>query len=195
MTSVICNHCGLVNAFLLPPNPSCSGLVSELLRGSRSLLDVDRAFIDTEITKLQELKARYDDKLQEIQLRRLIVLEQLENHESIYAPIRRLPRDILIEIFRWVWDAWPAVDPNESGLSEECDSLDVTGPLWVLSRVCGFWRDTLYACPASWAWYVVVRPPFPKHAREILRNYLDRTGDHILSLRVSCKGIDLTKEG
>ncbi|KAK0482256.1 hypothetical protein IW261DRAFT_1592106 [Armillaria novae-zelandiae] len=192
MTSVICNNCGFVNA-LLPPNPTCDGLVSELLRGSRTLLDVDRAFVDAEIEKLQELKAWYDDQLQEIQLRQLIVLKQLENHKSIYAPIRRLPRDILIEIFHWVWNAWPTTDPDEPDLIQESDSLDVTGPLWVLARVCGLWRDTLYASPASWAWYVVLGPPFPNHAREILQTYLERTGNHLLSLRVSCEGTDLTE--
>ncbi|SJL12999.1 uncharacterized protein ARMOST_16434 [Armillaria ostoyae] len=194
MTCVTCSNCGFVNS-LLPPNPSSDGLVSELLRGSRPLLDVDRAFIDAEITKLKRLKAWYDDQLQEIQLRQLTVLRELENRESIYAPIRRLPRDILIEIFYWVSDTWSLDAVTEDDDLEECDSLDVNGPLWVLARVCGLWRDTLHASPASWAWYINVKPPFPKHTREILQTYLERTGDHPLSLVVTCEGTDLTKEG
>ncbi|KAK0192191.1 hypothetical protein F5146DRAFT_1038764 [Armillaria mellea] len=182
MTGVTSENCGFVNT-LLPPNPSCNGLVSELLHGSRPLLDANRAFIDAEITKLQQLKAWYDDQLQEIQLRQSIVLKQLGNHESIYAPIRRLPRDILVEIFHWAWNAWPdARDPEYT--SEEPDSLDVNGPLWVLARVCGLWRDTLLASPAPWAWYVVVKAPFPKHTREIMQTYLERTGDHLLKSQI-----------
>lgn len=68
MTCVTCSNCGFVNESLLPPNPSADGLVSELLRGSRPLLDVDRAFIDAEVTKLKRLKAWYDDQLQEIRV-------------------------------------------------------------------------------------------------------------------------------
>ncbi|KAK0433725.1 hypothetical protein EV421DRAFT_1741406 [Armillaria borealis] len=67
---------------------------------------------------------------------------------------------------------------------ENQSSLGVDGPLWVLGRVCGFWRETLHTFPAPWAQNVVVRTPFPKHAREILWAYLQRTGEHPLTLQV-----------
>ncbi len=192
MTCVTCSNCGFVNESLLPPNPSADGLLSELLRGSRPLLDVDRAFIDAEVTKLKRLKAWYDDQLQEIQLRRPAVLRELKNCESIYAPIRRLPRDILIEIFHSVCDAWWQDVAKEQFKDDvyDPDSLDTTGPLWVLGRVCGLWRDMLHTSPASWARYVSVKSPFSERSLHILRTYLERTAEHPLNLMVFCEDND-----
>ncbi|PBK70718.1 hypothetical protein ARMSODRAFT_90510 [Armillaria solidipes] len=63
-------------------------------------------------------------------------------------------------------------------------SLDLSGLLWVLGRVCGLWRDTLHISPVSWARNVKVAPPFSQHASEVLQIYLERTGEHPLNLRV-----------
>ncbi|PBK98822.1 hypothetical protein ARMGADRAFT_589949 [Armillaria gallica] len=203
MSCLTCSNCGFVN--VLPPGPhsqtlkmiqDSGGLVSQLLRGSQPLLDADHAVIDAELTKLNRLRSWYDAQLQEIELYR----EEVKNRESIYAPIRRLPRDILLEIFDFICGSWwhePHHDKDDSDESDlEYDfedddlgrgSLDVTGPLWVLGRVCGLWRDTLHSSPASWARYVLVKSPFSKHAPEILETYLKRTGGEIMSLLVqSC---------
>ncbi len=213
MSCLICSNCGFVN--VLPPGPhsqtlkmiqDSGGLVSQLLRGSQPFLDADHALIDAELTKLNRLRSWYDAQLQEIELYR----EQVKNRESIYAPIRRLPRDILLEIFDSICGSWWHEPPHyDKGDSDESDleydfedddlgrdsSLDVAGPLWVLGRVCGLWRDTLHSSPASWARYVLVKSPFSKHARESLQTYLKRTGEHPLSLVVTCEGINLTREG
>ncbi len=196
MSCITCRNCGFVN--LLPPEPhvpqilntirSSDDIVSQLLRGSRPLLDVDHAFIDAEITKLKRLRTWYGAQLQEIGLYRSTVLKELKNRESICAPIRRLPRDILIEIFHSICDSWWQEE------DDDLDSLDMTGPLWVLSRVCGLWRDTLHTSPASWARYVSVKSVFSKHDREILQTYLKCTGEHPLSLVVICEGANFTEE-
>ncbi|PBK70730.1 hypothetical protein ARMSODRAFT_90697 [Armillaria solidipes] len=195
MSCLTCSNCGFIN--LLPPEPhvqqnfnaiqNSDDLVSQLLRGSRPLLDADHAFIDAVIAKLERLRCLYDDQLQGIQTRRGPVLKSLENHQSVYAPIRRLPRDVLIEIFHLV------CAPSNLGKGAYWasgarihDSLDLSGPLWVLGRVCGLWRDTLHTSPASWAQNVVLKSPFSKHAPEILQTYLEHTGEHPLNLMVTC---------
>ncbi|KAK0445992.1 uncharacterized protein EV420DRAFT_1648223 [Desarmillaria tabescens] len=187
MSCLTCSNCGFVN--FLPPEPqlqtlqtiqSSDNLISQVLRGSRTLLDSEHASMREEIAKLEPLRSWYDVQLQEIQLRRHAVLKALENRESIYTPIRRLPRDILVEIFHSVCDIWwQGADEDELR-----DSLDLSGPLWALSRVCGLWRDVLHSSPASWARYVLVKFPFSKHACEILQTYLERTGEHPLSLMI-----------
>ncbi|KAK0192140.1 hypothetical protein F5146DRAFT_999384 [Armillaria mellea] len=70
------------------------------------------------------------------------------------------------------------------GRAAEPDSLDVSGSLWVLGRVCGAWRDTLHSSPASWARKLVVTQPCSKYALEILKTYLEHTGEHPLNLRL-----------
>ncbi|KAK0214228.1 hypothetical protein EDD85DRAFT_872888, partial [Armillaria nabsnona] len=140
-------------------------LVSQILRGSRPLLGSDHALINDEIAKLEQMGSWYNAHLH----------TALENRKSVFAPIRRLPRDILLEIFHSVCDSWWQ-DVEEDGI--ERDSLDMTGPLWVLGSVCGLWRDILHTSPASWARRVLVESPFSKHAPEILQTYLEHTGEH-----------------
>ncbi len=179
MSCLTCSNCGFVN--FLPPESqlqtlatiqSSNSLVSQLLRGSRLLTDSDYALISAEIAKLERLRSLYDAQLQELDSRRRPVLKSLENRKSIYAPIRRVPRDILLEIFHSVCDIWRQ------------NSLNISGPLWVLGRVCRVWRDALHTSPVSWSRNVLIESPFSEHAPQILRTYLERTGDHPLSIQI-----------
>ncbi|SJL17712.1 uncharacterized protein ARMOST_21272 [Armillaria ostoyae] len=191
MSCLTCNNCGFVNS--LPPEPQSDtlkatqgsdSLVSQILRGSRPLLGSDHASINDETAKLERLGSWYNAQLH-------AVLKSLEHHKSVFAPVRRLPRDILLEIFHSVCDSsWQDAEKDDS----THDSLDMTGPLWVLGRVCGLWRDILHTSPASWARYVLVKPPFSKHAPEILQAYLERTSEHPLSLVAICHSRNLAEE-
>ncbi len=139
-----------------------------------------------EIAKLEQLRSLYDAQLQEIQLRQYPILKALENRRSIYAPIRSLPRDILTEIFHFVCHSWLQEQEPKRGYRVELKnhSLSVSGPLWGLGRVCGLWRNTLHTSPASWARNILVKAPFSKHAREIWRTYVNRAGEHPLSIHI-----------
>ncbi|KAK0192173.1 hypothetical protein F5146DRAFT_1038675 [Armillaria mellea] len=189
MSCLTCSNCGFVNNL---PEPqlqtlktiqSSDELVSQLLRGTRPLLGDDHALLDAEIAKLKQLLFWYNAQLDEFESRLRSVSKGLDNRRSIYAPIRRLPRDILIEIFHLVCDSWWQ-DPKETRSTRTYNnSLDLSGPLWVLGRVCGLWRDTLHTSPVSWARNVEVSPPFSMHASEVLQTYLEHTGEHPLNLR------------
>ncbi|SJL16130.1 uncharacterized protein ARMOST_19649 [Armillaria ostoyae] len=191
MSCLACSNCGFVN--FLPPESQLQtlatiqgsdSLVLQFLRGSRPLLDDDYALISAEIAKLERLRSLYDAQLQEIDSRRRPVLRALEHRKSIYAPIRRVPRDILLEIFHSVCDSWWQRTKTDYYLKQKRHSLNVSGPLWVLGRVCGLWRDTLHASPVSWARNIEVKAPFSEHAPHILRAYLSRTGEHPLSIKI-----------
>ncbi|KAK0496393.1 hypothetical protein EDD18DRAFT_1166278 [Armillaria luteobubalina] len=187
-----CRNCGFPD--VLPPEPqlqhtrSSDSLVSQIIRGSRPLLDSDHALLNADIVELDQLQSLYAAQIEEIQLRRRAILKALENRKSIYAPIRRLPRDSLIEIFHSVCDYWWEEADDDWYLIDgnRHHSLDVSGPLWVLARVCGLWRDTLHSSPASWARKLVMQAPFSKYAIEILQAYIEHTGNHLLNLEVSC---------
>ncbi|KAK0482287.1 hypothetical protein IW261DRAFT_1026760 [Armillaria novae-zelandiae] len=187
-----CRNCGFTD--VLPPEPqpqhtkSSDSLVSQIIRGSRPLLDSDHDLLNADIVELDQLQSLYAAQIKEIQLHQRAVLEALANRKSIYAPIRRLPRDTLIEIFHSVSDSWwEQVDDNWYLIDgNRRHSLDVCGPLWVLARVCGLWRDTLHSSPASWARKFVIQAPFSKYATEIFQAYIEHTGSHLLNLQVSC---------
>ncbi|SJL16119.1 uncharacterized protein ARMOST_19638 [Armillaria ostoyae] len=187
MSCFTCRDCGSINLLLLESRfkatQSSDSLVSQILRGQRPVLDAEHTLLTAEIVELEQQHSVYAAQLEEIQLRQCAVLKALESRKSIYAPIHRLPRDILIEIFHSVCDSWW----QEKRSPHVHHSLHVSGPLWVLGRVCGLWRDTLHSSPASWARKLVVREPFSKHALEILQTYLEHTGEHLLNLQVSCR--------
>ncbi|KAK0192150.1 hypothetical protein F5146DRAFT_1222339 [Armillaria mellea] len=178
-----CRNCGFVPG---PQLQNTNSLVSQILRGSRPLVDSDHALFNAEIVELEQLQSMYAAQLEEIQLRQCAVLKALERRKSIYTPIRRLPRDILIAIFDSVCDSWWQDVDEIWCLPHRLHSLNVSGPLWTLSRVCGIWRDTLHSSPASWARKLVVQAPFSKYAPEILQTYLKLTGEHPLNLHVDC---------
>lgn len=202
MSCLTCRNCGFVN--LLPPVPhipqilkaiqSTDEIVSQLLRGLRPLLDADHAFLDAEIMNLKQLWSWYEALVQEIELYRPTVMKELKHRESVYAPIRRLPREILIEIFHSICDSWWQ-DCQDGKVNFKYDSLDVTGPLWILGRVCGLWRNILHTSPASWARYIVVTSPFYNHSRETLQTYLRHTGEHPLSLVINFTRGHYPREG
>ncbi|KAK0482345.1 hypothetical protein IW261DRAFT_1606246 [Armillaria novae-zelandiae] len=179
MSSLTCHHCRSVNFLPLKPPlknmQRSDSLVSKILRGHRGLLDSDHVLLTAEIVDLEQ-------QLEEIQSCRCAVLKALKFRKSIYAPIRRLPRDILIEIFHFVCDYWWQYWTHS--FSRPLDSLYISGPLWVLGRVCGVWRDTLHSSPASWARKLVVQQPFSKYAPEILQTYLEHTGKHPLNVKL-----------
>ncbi|KAK0232217.1 hypothetical protein EDD85DRAFT_956070 [Armillaria nabsnona] len=103
MSFLTCRDSGSIN--LLPSDQSSDSLVSQILRRQRPLLDSDHALFTAEIVELEQQQSMYAVQLEEIQLRRRAVLTILESRKSIYAPIHRLPRDILIEIFDDVCDS------------------------------------------------------------------------------------------
>ncbi|KAK0232198.1 hypothetical protein EDD85DRAFT_103215 [Armillaria nabsnona] len=183
--SMSCRHCGFIDVHPTDPQPqnikTSDSLVSQILRGQRPLLDSDHTLLNADIVELEQQQSMYAAQLEEIQLRHCAVLKALESRKSIYAPVHRLPRDILIEIFHLICDSW--WKEEERGLQH---SLDISGPLWVLGRVCGFWRDTLHSSPASWARKLVVRASFSKYALKLLHTYLEHTGEHRLNLQIFC---------
>ncbi|SJL17725.1 uncharacterized protein ARMOST_21286 [Armillaria ostoyae] len=191
MSCFTCSNCGYGNP--LSPEPrlqtlkDSDSLISQILRGSRPLLESDHAPINDEIAKLERLGSWYSAQLH-------AVLKSLENRKSVFAPVRRLPRDILLEIFYSVCNSWWQDDHHAEEDDYTHDSLDMTGPLWVLGSVCGLWRDILHTSPASWARYVSVKSPFSKHAPEILQAYLEHTGEHPLSLVSVCYSPNIAED-
>ncbi|KAK7462388.1 hypothetical protein VKT23_007987 [Stygiomarasmius scandens] len=75
----------------------------------------------------------------------------IANLQNVLSPIRRLPPEILSEIFlRYIWirrigDSWP-VEKNEANLFYR----DLP-PIVLLSQVCSFWRQTITFTPCLWS--------------------------------------------
>ncbi|KAJ7136341.1 hypothetical protein C8R43DRAFT_955818 [Mycena crocata] len=93
---------------------------------------------------------RLRDILNQLEVNRAAIQEYSQLCRSILAPIRRLPSEILVEIFTSFLDALPldvsSLDREEASLSEEIRRL-VKPDLMRLSHVCLRWRHLILGTP------------------------------------------------
>ncbi|KIM44045.1 hypothetical protein M413DRAFT_443105 [Hebeloma cylindrosporum] len=101
-----------------------TGLLQPLLK--------DCEDVDTEIERLDSL-------LREQKARRLEMQSTVDQYNTILSPARRLPADILHEIF---WHCLPT-HRNSVMLSSEAPLL--------LTRICSSWRAIAFASPKIWS--------------------------------------------
>ncbi|PBL00203.1 hypothetical protein ARMGADRAFT_896163, partial [Armillaria gallica] len=110
-------------------------------------LDSERTALETVV---REGKASLSSLPQRIAVVRetLKILLQEQTHtvkhitdaKVLLNPVRRLPADVLIDIFA-------ACLPERTNYT---DSLDAKSAPWVLSQVCAFWRQTALASTELW---------------------------------------------
>ncbi|KAJ7484345.1 hypothetical protein FB451DRAFT_82502 [Mycena latifolia] len=125
---------------------------------------------DVEIAKLQELMDR-------MVADRAILQYHAEGCLSVYAPIRHLPDEILLEIFEYCSpmelsryrDLWPShnVDGSASRIAQR--------HLRQLSGVCRSWRDIVMSSPSLWSTIDMDLIPF---------HPVRRLGEHIKENRM-----------
>ncbi|PBK64148.1 hypothetical protein ARMSODRAFT_474887 [Armillaria solidipes] len=104
-------------------------------------------------------------------MRRKEQLERsLSRRKSLLAPVHHLPRDIILEIFRWA-----AHRPK--------NSLDVTEGVRPLGQVCGWWRDIVLTSPVLWS-VIILNPPYTQHSVDILTRHFRRSAEFPLWIAV-----------
>ncbi|KAJ7607857.1 hypothetical protein FB45DRAFT_763676, partial [Roridomyces roridus] len=108
--------------------------------------------VNEEISQLQE-------RLVQLRKDRIALARRQRRHEAILSSIRRVPPEILGEIFSWTLPCTlrEALEP------EDCD-FDPTRSPWVLTHICSRWRAVAISIPSLW--------PF------ILLRYDRISGDH-----------------
>ncbi|KAK0203199.1 hypothetical protein DFS33DRAFT_1345728 [Desarmillaria ectypa] len=84
---------------------------------------------------------------------------------SISAPIRCLPRDVLLDIFT-------LCRPSRGS------GLHIRGYPWTLGHICHWWRDIVHSSPTIWS-VIMLCPPYNS---EILETHLQRSGNVPLSV-------------
>lgn len=109
--------------------------------------------------------------------RRRPIRSYIKLREAIFAPIRQLPTEILLEIFL-------IASPSTVSITA------TAGFPWKLGHVCGRWRDVVLSAPKLWS---CVDLGFPDKkisnrrgvkACNVLRLCLARSGQHPLSIRL-----------
>ncbi|KAJ7173351.1 hypothetical protein C8R46DRAFT_1082554 [Mycena filopes] len=92
--------------------------------------------VSDEIAQLRERIAQLEDH-------KLALSIHLAQHKALLSPLRRLPPEILFEIFSWTL---PSIL-----FTRDMDRFDVTGTPWVLGHISSNWRAVALSSPSLWS--------------------------------------------
>ncbi|KAJ7157459.1 hypothetical protein C8R46DRAFT_1114557 [Mycena filopes] len=148
--SQICKECGALSTVLVLPPPidfaSSSPNLTRLLTSNDAPLESDvaaaRGIVSSGQTRVYELSAQIyavQTTLSQLVRSRAETEDRVHQHQSILAPIRRVPPELLCEIFLLALGSDDA--PKESP--------------WYLGQVCRSWRRSALAFPGMWSFITV----------------------------------------
>ncbi|KAJ7646046.1 hypothetical protein DFH06DRAFT_1210976 [Mycena polygramma] len=190
----ICDACGkppFTDSPLLPNSSQISGL-RDILRSntvppekSSFLSVIDGASLeleryDAEIKRLQECLARLISD-------RTTLASYGDGCRSVFSPIRRLPTELLAEIFGM---CRPPGEDIMSGITPDKE-LDRVAKKYLLqfSQVCSHWHGVIMGTPMLWSTITldvaVWSSTSPKILLDLLTASLDRGGDYPLTMQVA----------
>ncbi|KAJ6466131.1 hypothetical protein C8R47DRAFT_1153986 [Mycena vitilis] len=138
----------------------------------------------------QDLKASLEIQITETRME-LLRLEREEMYAARHiercklplAPIRRIPNEILSNIFVCYADLVNSAPPHRS----RCTNVH---GMWILGHICAHWRAVALSTAAVWSSFYfrcggVARP---SNASAMTEQFLLRSGNHLLSIEFDCVG-------
>ncbi|SJL15880.1 uncharacterized protein ARMOST_19388 [Armillaria ostoyae] len=141
-----------------------------ILRAEQPLLEYDHhqniATLDGHLLSLHQSLSRLESLTTLIKTQIDTTSTEKEQLESICAPIRWLPRDILLEIF-----------------SLSFRQEDARYYPWTLGHICHWWRDIVHSSPTLWLVFLLYPPYNPKIVETLLQCSGNR--DVLLSMYIS----------
>jgi hypothetical protein len=131
------------------------------------------------IVELDKEMARIKEVLTRISSRRKEICAEIEQHETLLSPVRRLPDELLSEIFIHCLPSLPT-------FPESSEALTYQTPL-LLAQICSRWRAVALATPAIWSDIRAFRVDPWRTVRSkdiiaLLKTFLRKSGRHPLSL-------------
>ncbi|PBK61863.1 hypothetical protein ARMSODRAFT_1025403 [Armillaria solidipes] len=110
-----------------------------------------------------------------------LVVQDLKNHKSIFAPVRHLLNDVLLHIFQFSIDASVKVDVKTTH--------------WILSYICHHWRALSHSSPSLWTNILVIpcSSSVPSGRHHLYTHLLSLSGD--LPLKINMRMICLPSIG
>ncbi|KAK0434447.1 hypothetical protein EV421DRAFT_2039625 [Armillaria borealis] len=162
------------------PHAMCSDIMV-LLRTGQSSEDLYSATLASVIEHIRLLESEIvsrDELLQSqattplkapLRHERDLAVQDLKNHKSIFAPVRRLPNDVLLRIFQMSIDG--KVDP------------DVKTTPWLLGYICHHWRALSRSLWTN-IFLVSLRSHLSSGQRNLRKHLLSLSGDLPLRMDV-----------
>ncbi|KAK7024981.1 F-box domain-containing protein [Favolaschia claudopus] len=113
-------------------NPPATDTETAIVQDVLSKLDHDLAILDDELSTLQA-------RIESSRARRTSLLDYRIRLRSITSPLRRMPTELLQDIFSW---SLPSVDNRGVQLRQSP---------WLLTHVCSHWRAVSLSMPSLWS--------------------------------------------
>ncbi|KAJ7589827.1 hypothetical protein C8J56DRAFT_936304 [Mycena floridula] len=183
-----CKVCGFSEALeQILPAAEAPGHLQELLSSNNSPSETEQSqfydLLEERIQLLHDLDnqiatARWN--LEQLVQKQMLVGQEVEQYQSVLHPVRRLPDELLSEIFL------SFIDENlEDEDLEEETSLDAGSTLWIIPRVCSRWRSLALSLSRLWSTVRIAPEDFDiDQAPFILGIQLHRAASHQLSISV-----------
>ncbi|KAJ7034249.1 hypothetical protein C8F04DRAFT_1102068 [Mycena alexandri] len=174
-------------AMHLVDSPFADRLATNYVPSDSDILKIRALLVEPE-EELARLDARIDEleaTLFELREKRASLKTLIDAHRALTAPIRRIPHDVLLEIF------FSCLPSTHNALIDAAES-----PM-LLGRICGTWRYVAYATPRIWSSLHIPSPSYssfiPPHIESALHRvvaaWLERSGTCPLSISHS-EGFD-----
>ncbi|KAJ7609115.1 hypothetical protein FB45DRAFT_1039272 [Roridomyces roridus] len=123
-------------------------------------------YLDSEIFRLR-------DRLDQLQGQRMQLSEYHSEHVPILSPLRRMPPEVLVQIFL---RTLPSFQESNG------DASDARESPWTLAQVSGRWREIALSTPSLWSTVRVIHHDHPIHSR-MLSTQLQRCGTRNLDVQ------------
>ncbi|KAF7305206.1 hypothetical protein MKEN_01235800 [Mycena kentingensis (nom. inval.)] len=160
--------------------PTPGSRLAELVNSNQEPAEADLlpvaqviAALDARLAPVQTEISQLESRLANLRAQESVLADYRAKFRVTVSPLRRLPAEVLGEIFEWTLPVYAAAG-NE--YATYCDFSLGLSP-WVLMRVCARWRAVAIATPVLWAPVVLIfssdeqlrRYPMP-----LLQTHLDR---------------------
>ncbi|KAE9396927.1 hypothetical protein BT96DRAFT_996320 [Gymnopus androsaceus JB14] len=145
-----CSSCqSELDTFLPELDPAHRDVYDDLCAKNRSNdipnSEVERAQLQSLIERNSSDLQRYDDAIARLQDQRNQLNKVLQSRKSLLSPIRKLPPDVLGEIFELV------TADQFIGLEIHRSIARGIGRVFVLTWTCSWWRELILSRPTLWS--------------------------------------------
>ncbi|KAJ7508330.1 hypothetical protein B0H11DRAFT_1847791 [Mycena galericulata] len=114
----------------------------------RQIVVESQAYVDALNFRIQALRATMDELI----AKREKVVDHIQLHNAVLSPIRRVPPEIVCEIFTWM--------PESTRMM---DDTPVKQPSWWLGHICRSWREIALADSRLWRSFTIFQSPEYPH--------------------------------
>ncbi|KAJ7607943.1 hypothetical protein FB45DRAFT_1067681, partial [Roridomyces roridus] len=125
-------------------------LPAHLINSNTPPLDAEAAPVRQRLTEAQARLGALDPRIEAlvVELTRLAderenLLERIHQYKGVLSPIRRMPPELLGDIFASV--------SYKRTISSEYDETTVEQPPWFLGHICRSWRETALGFSSLWS--------------------------------------------